>query len=50
MNEIMNKMRMKKNQENPAHRFEDKYLSNHLVKIFQDRRILSNFKSLCNLC
>ena len=33
---IINKTRSTKNQENSAHRFEDNYLTNHLVKFLQD--------------
>ena len=34
---IINKTRSTKSQENSAHRFEDNYLTNHLVKFLQDR-------------
>ena len=36
-NRIIDKTRSKKNQENSAHRFGDNYLTNHLVKFWQDR-------------
>ena len=34
---IINKTWTTKNQENSAQRFEDNYLTNHLVKFLQDR-------------
>ena len=36
-NKIINKTRSIKNQENSAHRFEDNYHTNNLVKFLQDR-------------
>ena len=36
-NQIINKTRSTKNQENSAHRFGHNYLTNHLVKFLQDR-------------
>ena len=36
-NKIINKTRLIKNQENSAHRFEDNYHTNNLVKFLQDR-------------
>ena len=32
---IINKTRLRKNQENSAHRFVDNYLTNHLAKFLQ---------------
>ena len=34
--EIIDKTRSKKNEENPAHRFVDNYLTNHLAEFLQD--------------
>ena len=36
-NKIINKTRSTKNKENPAQRFGDNCLTNHLVKFLQDR-------------
>ena len=36
-NKIINKTSTKKDQENSAHRFGGNYLTNHLVKLLQDR-------------
>ena len=37
LHKIINKTRLKKKQENSAHRFEENYLTDHLVKFLLDR-------------
>ena len=45
-NNIINKIRSTKNQENSAHRFGDNYLKNHLVKFLQDGLNTEEFELL----